>query len=443
MLKLFLWLKYLRKRKIVLLSVVAVALSVALLVVVASLFSGFIEAVEQTGQEAFGDIYLNPLLHVPQYPELIEQLESLDQIEAVTAVIDTYGLLRLGPGDVKPIRILGIDPGRYTKVANLKNSLLTSKNIPGEPNFAPTDSTQIVAGFVSIGVLGKPDEKTDEYDFDQATDWIGKKVVLTTGAVTGQSQTKVRTKKLKFEIADVVFTGMYINDTSDVYLPIATVRKLIGLNSDQRGPGEEFRIKLAQGVDPDLMLGVVRQVWEQFAIKKGLPRYYVNKPLLGTARQMQGRFVDELNKQMLVLMVIFGVICSVAVLLIFCIFYMIVMTRQKDIAVIKSCGAGSGTLWSVFTGFGACVGIVGSCIGIGLGYIVISNINIIEKWISKVSGIKLWKSSTYIFERIPNQLHMGWCWRIAALAVVAAMIGALIPAIVAARTKPVEILRYE
>ncbi|MHC4424108.1 MAG: ABC transporter permease, partial [Planctomycetota bacterium] len=60
MLKLFLCLRYLRKKKIVLLSIAAVALSVALLIVVASLFSGFIGAVEQTGREVFGDVYLNP-----------------------------------------------------------------------------------------------------------------------------------------------------------------------------------------------------------------------------------------------------------------------------------------------------------------------------------------------------------------------------------------------
>jgi len=47
MLKLFLWLRYLRKKKIVFLSIAAVALSVSLLIVVASLFSGFINAFEQ------------------------------------------------------------------------------------------------------------------------------------------------------------------------------------------------------------------------------------------------------------------------------------------------------------------------------------------------------------------------------------------------------------
>jgi len=44
MLKLFLWLKYVRKRRIILLSVIAVAMSVSLLIAVSSLFTGFIAA---------------------------------------------------------------------------------------------------------------------------------------------------------------------------------------------------------------------------------------------------------------------------------------------------------------------------------------------------------------------------------------------------------------
>ena len=58
MLKLLLWLKYLRKRKLILLSIAAVALSVALLIVVASLFTGFIGAYEQSAVDMLGDVLL-------------------------------------------------------------------------------------------------------------------------------------------------------------------------------------------------------------------------------------------------------------------------------------------------------------------------------------------------------------------------------------------------
>jgi ABC-type lipoprotein release transport system permease subunit len=49
----------------------------------------------------------------------------------------------------------------------------------------------------------------------------------------------------------------------------------------------------------------------------------------------------------------------------------------------------------------------------------------------------------YLFNKIPNEVDWPWALRIVSLAIVAAAIGTLIPAIVAAATKPVEILRYE
>ena len=140
---------------------------------------------------------------------------------------------------------------------------------------------------------------------------------------------------------------------------------------------------------------------------------------------------------------IFGVVSLGVVLLIFCIFYMIVRLKQKDIAIIKSCGAaGSSVAW-IFVGFGACVGIAGSGVGVVLGYVVTKNVNTIEEWIRIIFGLKLWKSSVYLFSKIPNEVDWASALYIVLSAIIAAAIGTLIPAIVAAATKPVQILRYE
>jgi lipoprotein-releasing system permease protein len=452
MLKLFFWLRYLRKKKIVLLSVAAVALSCALLIVVASLFSGFIGAVEQTGREAFGDIYLDPWVQIPEHHDLLEGLEALPGVEAAAMVLDTYGLLYLGRGDVRAVRVLGIDPGKYAAVTGLKDSLLVQKNERGEPGFAIAEFPEEKTGFVSIGVLGKPDEETDEYDFEQIKTWLGKKIVLTTGAVVDKAQSvagpgaerRFKRRVVPFRIADIVFQGVYILDSKDVYLPLGVVGELTGVDGSGRAEmNGVVKVKLGRGIDPGTMLGAVGTVWERFAREHGLPEYSVTKPLLVTYKEMQEYFVVELRKQMAVLMLIFGIVCSATVLLVFCIFYMMVMTRQRDIAVVKSCGAGSGSVASIFLGFGVCVGVIGAGFGTILGYVVTREINTIEEWIRVIFGLKLWKSSAYVFEKIPNQLDVrAACW-IIAFAVVAAAVGALVPAIVAARTKPVDILRYD
>ena len=85
MLKLLLWLRYLKQRKIVLLSITAVAVSVALLIVVASLFKGFIRAYEQSAVDLIGDVLLNTPMDIDNHDVLIDELEQSPEIEAATA----------------------------------------------------------------------------------------------------------------------------------------------------------------------------------------------------------------------------------------------------------------------------------------------------------------------------------------------------------------------
>jgi lipoprotein-releasing system permease protein len=165
--------------------------------------------------------------------------------------------------------------------------------------------------------------------------------------------------------------------------------------------------------------------------------------MIETAIQMQSRYVVEIRKQMGVLLLIFGMVSLSAVLLVFCILYMIVETRRKDISIIKSCGASGCSVAMVFLGFGAVVGIAGAAVGTGLGYIVTKNINAIEHSIGKLLGLKLWKSSVYMLSRIPDSVDWAGAAPIVIAAIAAAAVGALIPAIIAARTNPVDILRYE
>ncbi len=122
---------------------------------------------------------------------------------------------------------------------------------------------------------------------------------------------------------------------------------------------------------------------------------------------------------------------------------MMARLKQRDVAIIKSCGATNFSVVWLFLGFGISVGVAGSGIGAVLGYVITRNINVIEEWIRIVFGLKLWKSSVYMFDKIPNQVDWGSALPIVAMAIAAGALGALIPALVAARTRPVEVLRYE
>jgi len=448
MLKLFLWLRYLRKKKIALLSVAAVALSVTLLIVVASLFTGFINALRQAGVEAIGDVVLAPPIKFAKYEVLIEHLEQTRAVKAATATLSAKGLLFLGKGNVRGVEVWGIEPVRKAAVTGFKKSLRKQSQSAGEPSFEVAGSPDRTGGFVGIGVLAQPDEKTDEYDFGAIEKMIGQQVVLTTGAVSRAQEHKntgaqVKRKVIKFTIADIVFTGVYELDKRFVYLPIEELQKKIYPNED-KPIADQIQIKLADDVKTDVALAQIRGIWRNFAAEQlGWGPYLIGDTTIITAEQMQDRYIAELRKQMGVLLLIFGVVSFSAVVLVFCIFYMIVETRQKDIAIIKSCGGTSGSVALIFVGFGGCIGVIGSAAGAVLAYIVTRNINTIEEWVRIIFGLKLWKSSIYMFSKIPNKVDWSSALPIIAAAVIAAVVGALIPAIIAAKTRPVEILRYE
>ena len=448
MLKLFLWLRYLRKKKIVFLSIAAVALSVSLLIVVASLFTGFINTFERAAVESVGDVILSPPMTFAKYPLLIERLEQTESVEAATAMISGYGLLHLGKGNVRAVEVWGIEPAGRAKVTGFARFLRMQGKAAGEPSFDVPDSPEETGGFVGIGVLGEPDEQTDEYDYDAAEKMLGRTIALTTGTVKGQesqdgSRPDFKRQVMRFAIADIIETGVYQFDNGCVYLPIEKLHET--LYPDEKSPvASQILIKLADNTDPDVALAVIRGIWRTFVQEQlNSDPYLMTSTAINTARQLQSRYIAAYEKQMGILLLIFGIISLGVVLLVFCIFYMIIRLKQKDIAIIKSCGATSSSVAFVFVGFGACVGTIGSGIGTVLGYVITRNINTIEDWIRIIFGLKLWKSSVYLFSKIPNEVNWSWALRIVLMAIIAAAIGTLIPAIVAARTKPVNILRYE
>jgi len=442
MLKLFLWLRYLGKRRVVLLSIAAVALSCALLIVVASIFNGFINAFEQAAVDSIGDVVIAPPMKFPDYQELTDQIEKISVVEAAAPTLMSQGLLHLGRGKVRAVEVWGIDIQKQGKVTAFEKSLLKGEKTQ---DARPQTQDHPIESYVGIGVLEEPNDKTDEYDFESAKASIGQELVLTTGSIVEgkDSERQFKRQTIRLVISDVSFTGVYYLDKQVVYLPIERLREAVYPDSKQPMAGQ-IHIKLRKGADEEATMVQIVRAWKKFASEKlGWSDFQINQTRIETARQMQARYVAEFNKQKWILLLIFGVVSLSAVLLVFCIFYMIVETKRRDIAILKSCGSGGGAIATIFVGFGGCVGLTGAAIGTLLGCYITKNINLVEELIRVIFGLKLWKASVYMFSRIPNEVAWGWVLIFVLLSVIAASLGALLPAIFAATTKPVNILRYE
>lgn len=452
MLKYLLCLKYLRKRKIVFLSIIEVALSCALLIVVGSMFTGYINAIQRGASEFMGDVVLNPKVRLPHYQGLIEQLSSHEDIEAATAVLSSQGLIHLGGGNVRAVSIWGIDPVSRAKVTNFSETLLANK---GEemPTFEVEPNSSRGGGFVSIGIIDEPNHLTDRYDFEKARDMIGKTVILTTGAIEylsggstlgggdGADGDKFSRKTIPFKVSDIVFNGVNQLDSQYVFLPIDTLSEEL---YDRAGFATMIHIRGRAGNEPEQLVSTVREIYRDFAsVQLGWSNTVISLAQIQSSTQMQQAHTSELRKQMGILMIIFGLVSASVVLLIFCIFYMIVITRQKDIAVIKSCGTSGVSVMQLFLTYGILVGTAGAAVGVVIGVLFTHYVNTIEELIRVIFGLKLWDSSVYFFTKIPNQVNWNTVFWVVVLAIIASAMGALIPAVSAALVRPVKILRYE
>lgn len=442
MLKLFLWLRYLARRRIVLLSIAAVAISCALLITVASIFTGFIDAFEQSAVNAMSDVVLWPGGDIKDFQELNRKIEEINNVEAAAGTLTTQGLLHLGKGNVRAVEIWGIEVQKQGKVTTFDKSLLNAQKTPDPGRQTQDRETD---GYIGIGVLAEPNEQTDEYDFNAVEKMIGRQAVITTGSAAGKEQGERQFKRstIQFTIADVSFSGIYYLDSRLVYLPLDRLSKVICPESDQP-VARQIHIKLKNGADAETAIAQIRKVWEAFASEKlGWEQTRIQWARIETARQMQARYVGEIRKQMGVLLLIFGVVSLSAILLVFCIFYMLVEHRRKDVAILKSCGAASGSIAAIFMGFGGFIGIIGAGLGTAIGCYITKHINAVDELIRVVFGLKLWKASVYMFSTIPNEVDWQAVIRIVIAAVIGAVLGATIPAISAAMTKPVNVLRYE
>ncbi len=462
MLKFFLALRYLKKKKIVLLSIAAVALSTALLVTVASLFTAFIEAVESSSSDYLGDIVLEPPAEISYSDELVAKLCSSKEIAAASVVLSTNGLIHLGSGNVKAVSIWGIDLPSRCRVTGMKNSLLMQKNLSSIPEFEnDANDSDIIPAFVGIGLLAEPDAKTDEYDLSLVKAFVGDNAIITVGSVqsdsaeaamsltrrrkdslTDDSFAGLQSRSARIRICDVVFTSVYDIDKRFIFVPVDRLAAV--LRGQTQKPADVIHIKCADGFSPQQTVSVVRQIWTDFASGRlDWPNFYIADTEIITSVAKQSQYTAELRKQMGVLLVIFGVISAGVVVLVFCIFYMIVTSKQKDLAIIKSIGGSSITIASIFLFFGLFIGLIGASVGLVVGFAITHNVNTIERWIGLLFGLKLWSSSVYMFSRIPNHFNWYWAWRFFGAAVLASVLGALVPAITAAKAIPAKILRYE
>lgn len=121
--------RYLTSRVIPFIAVAAVALCVALVIVVVSVMTGFLDMVKSSGKTLMGDVVISyPVAGIPHYERLMERIRKLPEAAAATPVVDGLGLLKMPYPEgaqkrTEMVQFWGIEPGGFAEVTGYAKTL--------------------------------------------------------------------------------------------------------------------------------------------------------------------------------------------------------------------------------------------------------------------------------------------------------------------------------
>jgi lipoprotein-releasing system permease protein len=273
-----------------------------------------------------------------------------------------------------------------------------------------------------------------------------------------------------FWIIDDSRTKVSQIDSNRVYVPFDKLQSMLRMQASDDDPARthEIQIALKDGADLDAVrarvAAIVAQVRESKAAQTAYKRLGPNATpqqrawakeqelarlqrdfpcTTQTWREVHSDFLSVVGNEKILLAILLSLISLVAVFLVLCIFYMVVAEKTRDIGTIKAVGASSSGVATIFLGYGAVIGIIGGLLGLLFSYLFISNINQLHTWLGEKTGIVVWNPEFYLFDTIPSRMNPHEATIIVIVAIVSSIVGALVPAIRAARMNPVEALRWE
>ncbi|HSV14170.1 MAG TPA: FtsX-like permease family protein [Tepidisphaeraceae bacterium] len=469
MYKLHLIKKYLLKRRIAWVALLAVMLCTAMVLVVISVMGGWLRMFQDSFHGITGDVVVEArsLAGFPYYQEIIDRAKKeVPGVETAVPVISTGGMVNIN-NIQQPVQVLGFTNEIGTVIdwpTSLHSQYETRADKPKtpEPDFSllpNVDYAQLagrapdhgkrpgmIVSAALIGIHGGKDAATQERNEETRDIMRNARVSLMVVPMKpGQGLTDIAPVQQGFWIVDDSRTRLWQVDYNTVYVPFDVIQRDLHMEAFDNEPARasEIRVKAKPGADLVAVRDAVRQVVD--AVYAEHPAedtaYYPVRVM--TWEESQAKFIDAVKHEVVLTTMLFGIISMVAVLLIFCIFYMIVVEKTKDIGIIKSVGATGQGIMSLFLGYGLAIGVVGAGLGFLFAYLVVRYINELHAWMGRAMGIKIWDPETYQFETIPNKMNPTTVFWILVVAVLSALLGALVPAIRAARMNPVEALRYE
>jgi lipoprotein-releasing system permease protein len=405
--------RYLRARKgerfvsvIAAFSLAGIALGVGTLIIVMSVMGGFRADLLNRilGFNGHLGVYAAGA-PMTDYAQIADTIGHLPNVVSATPVVDGQALLNAPAGAASGGFVRGISPDdlrRFKSVAaNIRAGSLA--------DFQGDDAVAIGA------TLAARDELT-----------IGDRLTIVSpqGAATAFGTIpRVRA----YRVVAIFSVGMNEYDSGYVFLPLAAAQVFF----QQPHAATQIEVMLT---DADRTAAAKRQIAAALA---GQPLRIIDW------QQSNNSFFDAIKVEQNVMFLILTLIILVAAFNVISSMIMMVKDKTRDIAVLRTIGAGQGAIMRIFLMAGASIGVMGTAIGTVLGILFCLNIQTIQHWVETITRTQVFNPEVYYLSHLPAKLDWGEVTQIILMALLLSLLATLYPSWRAARTDPVEALRHE
>lgn len=386
-------------------SLIAVALGVAALIIVMSVMNGF-------RAELFDKIVgLNGHAVVQGYDG---RLANWQQI--ADAAKKTPGVTSAVPLIEQPL--MATANGRFDGIivrGMRVEDIRANKTLTG--NVLSGDIRSITPGSNRVAIGSRLAETLGLYPGAQITLWNPEGRSTVVGTVP---------REVTYTVGAIFEIGVYDYDKAFVVMPIKDAQQLL-LIGDQVGSIE------IQTNNPD-RVGQILAPLQPLVKGKGM---------IVDWRQLNSALFQALEVERVAMFVVLSLIVVVAVFNILSSLIMLVRAKTRDIAILRTMGATRRGMMKVFMTVGVTIGSLGIALGIILGAVFLYFRQNVVNAIQTITGENLWDPSVRFLTDLPSKSDPFEIAAIILIALILSFLATLYPAYKAASTDPVQVLRYE
>lgn len=233
-------------------------------------------------------------------------------------------------------------------------------------------------------------------------------------------------KMKKFVVVGIFDSGFYEYDSTLAYVSLRDCQDFLNLGEQVTG----IEIKVNDIYKANIIAKSIER-------KLGFPFWARNW------MEMNKNLFSALKLEKRVMFIILSLIVLVAAFNIICTLIMIVMEKNKDIAILKSMGATSASIMKIFVYQGVIIGAIGTLMGCIGGLAVALNLEKLSVSIENLFGFKILPGDVYYLSQLPSQVNYSDVVIIIIGTMLICFLSTIYPSRRASKLDPAEALRYD